>query len=96
MHQSRKASRRALSNSSSGEEPELIEAVHAPLLSDSISISATTSEPLREAYTCQDAMDIIGFGRWHVMLLIFSGMVWFSDSLEVMLMSHLGAAVSEN
>ncbi|GAX74546.1 hypothetical protein CEUSTIGMA_g1996.t1 [Chlamydomonas eustigma] len=93
MHQSRKASRR-VTCSSSEEEPDLIEAVRAPLLSDSASISVTTSRPLHEAYTCQDAMDIIGFGRWHVLLLVFSGMVWFSDSLEVMLMSHLGAAAS--
>ena len=46
-----------------------------------------------EAFTCQEALDHIGFGRWQVMLLVQSGMVWFGDAVEMMLLSHIGPAV---
>ena len=46
-----------------------------------------------ETFTCQEALDHIGFGRWQVMLLVQSGMVWFGDAVEMMLLSHIGPAV---
>ena len=54
---------------------------------------SSSSETAAVAFTCQDALDQIGFGRWHVVLLCFSGMVWFSDAVAIMLLSHIGPAV---
>ena len=55
---------------------------------------SSSSDTAAVAFTCQDALDQIGFGRWHVVLLCFSGMVWFSDAVAIMLLSHIGPAVS--
>lgn len=44
-------------------------------------------------FTCQEALDTIGLGRWHMCLLCYSGLVWASDATEIMLLSYIGPAV---
>eukprot|EP00798_Chlamydomonas_sp_ICE-L_P023273 gene23273-30503_t len=40
------------------------------------------------------ALEAVQFGRYHVLLFCYSGLVWFSDALEVMLLSFLGPAAA--
>ncbi|CAL5229494.1 g12830 [Coccomyxa viridis] len=44
-------------------------------------------------YTIGAALDHIGFGRFHVMLLFYCGCAWAADAVEMMLLSFLGPAV---
>jgi hypothetical protein len=40
-----------------------------------------------------EAVDSGGFGRFQWLLLIYVGMAWMSDALEMMLLSYLGPAL---
>jgi hypothetical protein len=40
-----------------------------------------------------EALDSGGFGRFHWLLLIYVGLAWMSDALEMMLLSYLGPAL---
>jgi len=44
------------------------------------------------SYTVDEALEALGLGKWHLALFCFSGLVWFSDSIEVMLLSFTGPA----
>lgn len=43
-------------------------------------------------YTVGDAIDRIGFGRFHFVLLALAGAVWAADAMEMMLLAFLGPA----
>ena len=45
------------------------------------------------AYTVDEALDCIGFGKFQVIMVVFAGFAWFSDAMEVMLLSFLGPSV---
>jgi hypothetical protein len=40
-----------------------------------------------------EVLEVLGFGPWHWRLCLYSGLVWYSDAIEVMLLSYLGPAV---
>ncbi|CAK0787220.1 hypothetical protein CVIRNUC_010436 [Coccomyxa viridis] len=44
-------------------------------------------------FSIGEALDHIGFGRFHVMLLFYCGCAWAADAVEMMLLSFLGPAV---
>eukprot|EP00884_Botryococcus_braunii_P003828 jgi/Botrbrau1/13446/Bobra.0082s0050.1 len=44
-------------------------------------------------FTVQDAVDSLGFGRFHYLLLFCGGSVFAADAMEMMLLSFLGSAV---
>jgi hypothetical protein len=50
-------------------------------------------EDNEHTYTVDEALDCIGFGRFQVMMVVFAGFAWFSDAMEVMLLSFLGPSV---
>ena len=43
-------------------------------------------------FTVGDAIDAVGFGRFHFVLLALTGAVWAADAMEMMLLSFLGPA----
>ncbi|WIA28090.1 hypothetical protein OEZ86_010672 [Tetradesmus obliquus] len=42
----------------------------------------------------EDALDAIGLGRFHVLLLLCVSLVWAGDAMEVMILSYLGPATA--
>ena len=46
-----------------------------------------------QEYTVEDAMNTVGFGKYHWFLVFFAGMAWMGDAMEVMILSYLGPAV---
>ncbi|XP_062190760.1 organic cation/carnitine transporter 7-like [Phragmites australis] len=48
-----------------------------------------------EAYTTDEALSRLGFGRFQVLLLGFLGTGWVADAMEVMLLSFVGPSVKE-
>ena len=44
-------------------------------------------------YTVDDALNHLGFGRYQVFMLVYTGMAWTSDAMEMMLLSFIGPAV---
>jgi hypothetical protein len=47
-----------------------------------------------QEYTVEDAMNTVGFGKYHWFLVFLAGMAWMGDAMEVMILSYLGPAVS--
>jgi hypothetical protein len=45
-------------------------------------------------YTADEAINICGFGRFQWFMLVYAGMAWMADAMEIMVLSFLGAAVS--
>ncbi|CAN6444897.1 unnamed protein product [Victoria cruziana] len=44
-------------------------------------------------YTVDDALLVLGFGKFQMLLLAYAGMGWAADAMEVMLLSFVGPAV---
>ncbi|KAF3784327.1 hypothetical protein EJ110_NYTH30552 [Nymphaea thermarum] len=44
-------------------------------------------------YTVDDALLVLGFGKFQVLMLAYAGMGWISEAMEVMLLSFVGPAV---
>lgn len=40
------------------------------------------------------AIEAVGFGKMQFLLLLYTGLAWFADAMEVMILSYLGPAVS--
>ncbi|KAL8466588.1 hypothetical protein ACS0TY_035591 [Phlomoides rotata] len=47
----------------------------------------------RETYTVDEALVALGFGNFQVYVLIYAGMGWVSEAMEMMLLSFVGSAV---
>ena len=41
-------------------------------------------------------MHIAGFGKFQWLMLLYTGLAWCADAMEMMLLSFLGPAVSSN
>ena len=48
-----------------------------------------------EAYTTDEALSRLGFGRFQALLLGFLGTGWVAEAMEVMLLSFVGPSVKE-
>ncbi|CAN6298493.1 unnamed protein product [Urochloa humidicola] len=48
-----------------------------------------------ETYTTDDALTIMGFGKFQALVLAYAGMGWVAEAMEVMLLSFLGPVVRE-
>jgi len=48
-----------------------------------------------ETYTTDDALTLIGFGKFQALVLTYAGMGWLTEAMEVMLLSFLGPVVRE-
>ena len=44
-------------------------------------------------WTVTEAIDASGFGRFQLMMLLFTGLAWMGDAMEMMLLSFLGPSV---
>ncbi|KAL1569898.1 Organic cation/carnitine transporter 7 [Salvia divinorum] len=47
----------------------------------------------RKSYSVDDALSALGFGKFQVLVLIYAGMGWVSEAMEMMLLSFVGPAV---
>ncbi|RAL42669.1 hypothetical protein DM860_009176 [Cuscuta australis] len=47
----------------------------------------------RNGYTVEEALVTMGFGKFQVLVLIYAGMGWISEAMEMMLLSFVGPAV---
>lgn len=47
----------------------------------------------RYSYTVDEALLLLGFGRFQVLLLAYAGIGWISEAMEMMLLSFVGPAV---
>lgn len=47
----------------------------------------------RNGYTVDEALVTMGFGKFQVLVLIYAGMGWISEAMEMMLLSFVGPAV---
>lgn len=45
------------------------------------------------AYTVDEALMKLGFGKFQVMVLAYAGMGWVSEAMEMMLLSFVGPSV---
>ncbi|KAG2536464.1 organic cation/carnitine transporter 7-like isoform X2 [Panicum virgatum] len=48
-----------------------------------------------ETYTTDDALTVMGFGKFQALVLAYAGMGWVAEAMEVMLLSFLGPVVRE-
>nr|CAB3493935.1 unnamed protein product [Digitaria exilis] len=48
-----------------------------------------------ETYTTDDALTMMGFGRSQALVLVYAGMGWVAESMELMLLSFLGPFIRE-
>ncbi|KAJ4709124.1 organic cation/carnitine transporter 7-like [Melia azedarach] len=46
-----------------------------------------------QVYTLDDALTFMGFGKFQGLALVCSGLAWFGDSMEIMILSFVGTAV---
>ena len=53
--------------------------------------NTNTSEEnnIQEEYTLEEAIDSIGFGKFHVLLTLCAGFLWGADAMEMMINSVL-------
>ena len=47
----------------------------------------------RKSYSVDDALSALGFGKFQVLVLMYAGMGWVSEAMEMMLLSFVGPAV---
>lgn len=47
-------------------------------------------------YTVEDAVEFMGFGRFQALVLVYAGMAWVADAMEMMLLSFVGPAVQKS
>lgn len=48
-----------------------------------------------ETYTTDDALTLMGFGKFQALVLAYAGMGWVAEAMEVMLLSFLGPVVRQ-
>ncbi|CAL4918017.1 unnamed protein product [Urochloa decumbens] len=48
-----------------------------------------------ETYTTDDALTTMGFGRFQALVLVYAGIGWVAESMELMLLSFLGPFIRE-
>ncbi|CAN6310109.1 unnamed protein product [Urochloa humidicola] len=48
-----------------------------------------------ETYTTDDALTTMGFGRFQTLVLVYAGIGWVAESMELMLLSFLGPFIRE-
>ena len=53
----------------------------------------TTSKNPGRVYTVDDAIEMIGFGPFQILITIFSGLLWLADAMELMILSILSPIV---
>ncbi|KAJ8763496.1 hypothetical protein K2173_002379 [Erythroxylum novogranatense] len=46
-----------------------------------------------QTYTVDEALASLGFGKFQVLVLVYAGMGWVSDAMEMMILSFIGPAV---
>lgn len=46
-----------------------------------------------KTYTVDEALVVLGFGHFHVLVLSYAGMAWISEAMEMMLLSFVGPAL---
>ena len=51
--------------------------------------------PNMETYTTDDALSMMGFGKFQALVLIYAGMGWVAEAMELMLLSFLGPFIRE-
>ncbi|WCJ34857.1 Synaptic vesicle 2-related protein [Euphorbia peplus] len=44
-------------------------------------------------YTLDEALSAVGFGRFQAFILVYAGIGWFSEAMEIMILSFVGPAV---
>lgn len=44
-------------------------------------------------YTVDEALASVGFGKFQGLVLVYAGLAWFADAMEVMILSFVGPAV---
>ncbi|KAK4854958.1 hypothetical protein QYF36_002736 [Acer negundo] len=54
---------------------------------------ANESEDEKPTYTVDEALVKMGFGKFQFLVLAYAGMGWFSEAMEMMLLSFLGPSV---
>ena len=47
-----------------------------------------------DTYTMDQALETLGFGRFQVGMLLYAGLAWLGDAMEMLLLSFLSNAVS--
>ncbi|KAL9304608.1 hypothetical protein ACSQ67_021871 [Phaseolus vulgaris] len=45
------------------------------------------------SYTVDDALVALGFGNFQILVLVYAGVGWISEAMEMMLLSFVGPAV---
>ncbi|KAL5540128.1 hypothetical protein UlMin_042352 [Ulmus minor] len=46
-----------------------------------------------EVYTVDEALSAVGFGKFQAILLLYAGLGWFADAMEIMILSFIGPAL---
>lgn len=65
-----------------------------PLPAEASGPGTSVTNPSASTYTVDQALDHIGFGRFQLVMILYSGFAWLTDAMEVMLLSYLGPAVA--
>lgn len=63
------------------------QALEATSMSDPLALQQTPTQ-----YTVTEAIDFIGFGKFQWLMLLYTGLAWCADAMEMMLLSFLGPA----
>ncbi len=50
-------------------------------------------ESERLVYTLDEALAAVGFGKFQGLVLVYAGFGWFSEAIEIMILSFVGPAV---
>lgn len=53
------------------------------------------SEGVFAVYTLDEALMAVGFGKFQYGILVYAGMGWVAEAMEIMLLSFVGTAVQE-
>jgi hypothetical protein len=64
-------------------------------LRDTICFAESAGAAHMETYTTDDALTLMGFGKFQALVLAYAGMGWVAEAMEVMLLSFLGPVVRE-
>eukprot|EP00297_Palpitomonas_bilix_P000475 CAMPEP_0113912342 /NCGR_PEP_ID=MMETSP0780_2-20120614/28874_1 /TAXON_ID=652834 /ORGANISM="Palpitomonas bilix" /LENGTH=549 /DNA_ID=CAMNT_0000909291 /DNA_START=12 /DNA_END=1661 /DNA_ORIENTATION=- /assembly_acc=CAM_ASM_000599 len=72
---------------------EKVASATSPLLAKSSSANEEEVEKGDGPYTCNDAIESVGFGRFQILLFLIAGFLWMADAMEMMMLSFLGPAV---
>ena len=59
------------------------------------SLDPQVMAPNMETYTTDDALSMMGFGKFQALVLIYAGMGWVAEAMELMLLSFLGPFIRE-